>query len=375
MNFGFSDEQGLLRQQVRKFLDEQCPLETVRRIQESAEGYSREQWKQLGELGFLGLILPEEFGGAGLGWVDLVVLLEETGRSLFPSPLLSTTLAGALILAAGDAAQHRRLLPGIADGSRIGTVAVLEASDQLAPEGIALRGERRADAVVLSGEKCFVTDAGQADLFVVAFRTGPGPRDLALGLVEAGAKGVSVAEIATLDRTRRSGRVRFDGVSVAADALLGAPGAAWPAIEAHLDRGAAAVTAEAIGTLEGALALTVQYAKDRVQFGSPIGRYQGVKHPLAEIYVDLECLKSLLYYAAWALDDSPEEVPVAVSEAKAFGSLALMRAGIEAIQLHGAVGYTAEYDVQLYLKRSKWARPLFGDEDHHHDRIARLGGY
>ena len=375
MNFGFSEEQDLLRQEVRKFLDEQSPLEVVRQIAETPAGYSAQQWKQLGELGFLGMILPEEFGGAGLGWVDLVVLLEETGRTLFPSPLVSTTLAGALLLDAGSEAQQRAWLPGIADGSIVGTVAVLEGSDHLAAAGIHLRGTPDADGFVLTGEKRFVTDAAQADLFAVAFRRGDSEYDLDLGVVEANAAGVFVEDVPSLDRTRRTGTLRLEDVHVASDRLLGTAGKAWPAIEAHLDRGAAAVTAEIIGTIEGALDITVQFAKDRIQFGSPIGHYQGVKHPLAEIYVDLECLKSLLYYAAWALDSSPEDVPRAVSEAKAFASLAVTRAGIDAIQLHGAVGFTAEYDIQLYLKRSKWARPLFGDEDHHHDRIASLGGY
>ena len=372
MNFGFSEEQDLLRHEVRKFLDEQCPLDVVRRIALTPEGHSPEQWKQLGELGFLGLVLPEEYGGAGLGWVDLVVLLEETGRTLFPSPLVSTTLAGAAILESGSDEVKRRWLPGIADGSVVGAVAVLEESDLLSPEGVQLRGTPEGDDFVLSGEKHFVPDAGQADVFVVAFRTGDGERDVALGLLEASAPGVSVREAQTLDRTRRAGTLVLDGARVE---RLGAalPGA--DALSHLLDRGALAVAAETVGVIQGTLDITVQFAKDRVQFGNPIGHYQGVKHPLAEMYVDLESLKSLTYYGAWALDDSPEDVPLAVAEAKAFASIAVTQAGITAIQLHGAVGYTEEYDIQLYLKRSKWARPLFGDEIHHQDRIAALGGY
>jgi alkylation response protein AidB-like acyl-CoA dehydrogenase len=372
LDFGFSEEQDLLRSEVRKFLDEQCPLAVVRRIAETPEGYSREQWKQLGELGFLGLIVPEELGGAGLGFVDLVVLLEETGRTLFPSPLVSTTLAASVILDAGSPEQKRRFLPQLANGSAVGSVALLEESDVLSLEGIALRARPDGGRVVLDGEKRFVPDAAQADLFAVAFRSGDGAGGLSLGLVEADAPGVSVEDVPTLDRTKRFGTLRLDGAPVS---LLGEPGSAGPAVLRLFDRGAAAVAAEIAGTLEGVLDLTVRFAKERVQFGSPIGRYQGVKHPLAEMYVDLESLKSLVYYAAWALDESPGDAPAAVSEAKAFASLAVTQAGISAIQLHGAVGYTAEYDVQLYLKRSKWARPFFGDEAHHQDRIARLAGY
>ncbi len=375
MNFGFSEEQDLLRDQVRKFLDRNCPLDRVREIAATPEGYSPDHWKLLGELGFLGLILPEEYGGAGLGWTDLVVLLEETGRSLFPSPLLSTVLAGALLSDAGDAAQKSRWLPGLAAGTTVATVALLEADDLLAAEGVQLRAVADGSGFVLNGEKCFVVDADFADLYVVAFRSGDAPDDLGLAVIERDTPGLSVVPTPTLDRTKRVGSLRLDGVRIGSDALLGRVGSAWPAIAAHLDRGAAAVTAEAVGTIEGVLDLTVQFAKDRVQFGQPIGHFQGVKHPLAEIYVDLESLKSLTYYAAWALDESPDHVALAVSEAKAFGAQAITRAGIDAIQLHGAVGYTAEYDVQLYLKRSKWSRPLFGDEDYHYDRIARLGGY
>jgi len=380
MNFGFTEEQELLRAEVRKLLDARCPLEQVRTLMETDRGYSVELWGSLAELGWLGLTIPEAHGGAGLGWVDFVVLLEETGRSLFPSPLVSTTLAAAAILDAGSEEQRARWLPGIADGSRIGTLALLESNDVLAPSGIALLGKPDGDAFVLTGTKSFVADAGAANLFVVAFRTGPGAEDLTLAVVDGGAPGVAAKSFPTMDQTKRVGTLVLDGARVPKSALLlgsdgrGKPGRAWPAIERLFDRGAIATTGEMIGAAEGALALTVQYAKDRIQFGNPIGKYQGVKHPLAEMYVDIESTKSLLYYAAWALDESPREVPRSASLAKAYASDAFARIGIDGVQLHGAVGYTAEYDIQLYLKRSKWARPTFGDSDFHYERVATLGG-
>ena len=374
MNFGFTEEQELLRQEVRKFLDEQCPIEEVRRIAETPDGYSSEFWKQLAELGWLGLVIPDRYGGSNLGWEELVVMLEETGRSLFPSPLISTTLAAATILDAGNEKQRERWLPRLADGSCIATTALLEENQDLAPSGVQLRSERTADGgFVLHGQKRFVPDAAQADLVIVAFRSGEADEDVTLALIEADADGIACENVAGIDRTKRLGTLSFDGASVAQDAILGEPGAGWPAIARLLDRGAIAVTAEIIGASEAALALTVQYAKDRIQFGSPIGRYQGVKHPLAEAYVDVESIKSLLYYAAWALDARPDEVPFSAAKAKGFASEAFNQIGITGIQLHGAVGYTEEYDIQLYLKRSKWARPMFGDEDYHYERIATFG--
>jgi alkylation response protein AidB-like acyl-CoA dehydrogenase len=369
MNFGFTEEQDLLRQEVRKFLDQKCPLDQVRKLMETETGFCRDQWKQLGELGWLGLTIPEDLGGAGLGWVDLTVVLEEMGRTLYPSPFLATTLAAAALREGGSPEQQRRWLPEIAAGSRIASLAVLEASDLPEPAGVGLLGRREGRGFTLHGEKLQVLDAAAADLLVVAFRPEGGAPTLAV--VEVGAPGVRAEAQASIDLTRRVGQVRFDGAAVPDDAIL--PGGEV-ALPRTLDRAAAAVTAEMIGAAEGALALTVGYAKQRVQFGSPIGRFQGVKHPLAEMYVDVESFKSLLYYAAWTLDEGQADAPRAVSLAKAYASEAFARIGVDCVQLHGGIGYTWEYDAQLYLKRSKWARPAFGGPGYHYDRVVRLGG-
>jgi alkylation response protein AidB-like acyl-CoA dehydrogenase len=375
MNFGFTEEQEFLRSEVRKFLDDQCPMEEVRRLMESVEGFSEKLWKQIAELGWLGLTIPEAHGGTGLAWLDLVVLLEETGRSLCPLPLLSTTLAAAAIRAAGNDDAQARWLPGLADGSRIGTFALLEESDSLEPRGIQLESKRDGDAWLLSGTKLFVPDAGTATLFVVPFRSGTAPEEVSLAVVDRDTAGLSVQEFPSMDLTKRMGKVCFEAVRVGDESLLGKPGKAWPAISQILDRGACAVAAEMIGAAERALYLTVDYTKERIQFDSPIGRFQGVKHPLAEMYADIESFKSLVYYAAWTLDESSEEAPLAVSRAKAYATEAFARIGIDAVQLHGGIAYTWEYDVQLYLKRAKWARPMFGDADYHYARLATLGGY
>ena len=370
MNFGFTEEQELLRSEVRKWLDENCPMDEVRVVTEveEGEGFSREQWKAIAELGWLGLTIPEEFGGAGLGQVDLVVLLEEAGRSLFPAPLLTQAVAAGALLEAGSEAQRQRWLPRLADGSVIGSLAVQESPASPTLEGIQLVGVADGDAVVLSGEKCFVPNAAAASLFVVPFRRAG---ELSMAFVSADAEGVGASDWPGMDLTKRLGRVGFDAVRVPADAIASLSEGGFQRI---LDRATAAVTAEMVGAAEGALTLTAEFAKERIQFGSPIGRYQGVKHPLAEMHVDVESWKSLVYYAAWCLDESPDEAPGYVSMAKALASEAFARIGIDTVQLHGAVGYTWELDAHLYLKRSKWARPMYGDSDFHYERVAQLGG-
>lgn len=378
MNFGFTEEQDFLRDAVRKFVDGRCPIPEVRKLMETENAHSDALWKEMAELGWLGLLTPEEHGGAGLSWVDFVVLLEETGRTLLPSPLVSNMLAGTAICEGGSPEQQTRWLPSLADGSTIGTLAFLEASDVPGTAGIELTATIDGDEHVLTGEKCFVADAGAADVFVIAYRTegkrteGKRTEDngegLGLALVSRTAEGVSVELSASLDETKRTGTLRLADVRISPGERLEARPPA-ETIAFVQDCGAVAVTAEAVGAAEGALALTVQYAKDRVQFGSPIGRYQGVKHRLGDQWVDTESIKSLLYYAAWAIDNDRDELSRYASLAKAYVSDAFTRIGVESVQLHGAVGYTLEYDVQLYLKRSKWVRSMFGDADYHRDRL------
>ena len=376
MNFGFTEEQELLRSEVRKYLDENVPLEEVRKIADTPAGFSRETWKQIAELGWLGLTIPESHGGAGLGFVDWVVVLEETGRSLLPTPLVSSTLAAQALCWAGSEAQQKRWLPALAEGTTIGTLALLEQSDSHDASGISLRAESAAGDFTLRGEKLFVADAAAADLFVVSFRLGAGTEDgsdpVAFALVSRDQSGVSAQDVPGIDLTKRLGRLGLDGVRVSREDIL--PGGGAALLQRLVDAGAAAVSAEAIGAAEAALALTAGYAVERTQFGRPIGTFQGVKHPLAEMYVDIESFKSLVCYAAWCLDEDHVDASLAVSRAKAYASEAFARIGLDAVQLHGGIGYTWEYDAQLFLKRAKWMRPMFGDADWHYERVARLGG-
>ncbi len=371
MNFGLTEEQEVLRSVTRRFLDDRAPMATVREIMESPEAFDEKLWGGMAELGWLGLIIDEDHEGVGLGWVDFVVLLEETGRGLLPSPLISTSLAAAAISEFGTDEQQQRYLPSIADGSAIGTLAVLEESDIVGPDGIALSGSPDESGYRLSGTKRFIHDAGAATILIVPFLVGG--KDITLGIVEANAEGVTTKSYTTMDETKRMGDVAFDNVLVSSDAILTGDGAA--ALARLLDLAAVAVTAEMVGAMDKDLQITSQYAKDRVQFDHPIGKYQGVKHPLAEMFVDVETSRSLLYFAAWCIQEEPESLPLAAARAKAYASEAFVRIGIDGVQLHGAVGFTWEYDIQLYLKRSKWALPAFGDADHHYGRVASLGGY
>lgn len=374
MNFGFTEEQELLRREVRKFLDQNASLERVRKIVETESGTDPALWSRMAELGWVGLSMPEKHGGAGLDLETLLVVLEETGRSLFPSPLISTVLAAKAIERFGNAEQQARWIPGLADGTKIGTFALLERSDTFTPQGVEAVAKPDGGELILSGEKLFVSDVDVADLFVIAVRSGSDASAISLVVVERETTGVSTGRFDGMDLTKRMGRLTLQDSRVGLDCVLGELGAGWPAALWLFDLGAALVTAEAVGSAEAALHITTEFAKERIQFDEQIGKFQGVKHPLAEIYVDVESFRSLVYYAIWALDQDAEDAPLAVSRAKAYCADAFPAAGIMAVQLHGGVGYTWEYDIQLYLKRSKWVRPMFGDADYHYERIARLGG-
>jgi len=371
MNFGLTDEQQILANVARRFADERAPISKVRDVMESANGFDPGLWSAMAELGWLGLTIGEDYGGAGLDWVDLAVLLEETGRGLLPSPLVSHSLAATAISEFGNDDQKRRFLPSLADGSAIGAVAILEAGEVLGPGGIELAGAPDGGGYKLTGSKSFVQDVGVATTFVVAFRAPDGVR---LGIVKAGAPGVEARGYMTMDQTKRMGDLVLDGAVVTAEDVLAAADAD-AALSRILDLGAVAVTAESVGAMARAHEITTQYAKDRMQFGAPIGKYQGVKHPLAEMHVDIETGRSLVYYAAWCVSESPQELPLASARAKAYVGEAFKRLGVDVVQLHGAVGFTWEYDIQLYLKRSKWAFPAYGDPDYHYERVAALGGY
>ena len=356
MDFGFSEEQDLLREQVLRFMTDACPLRVVRA---QNGGLPSELWRQAADLGWLALIVPEAYGGLGLKWTDLAVVLEEGGRGLSPLPIVSQALAATAISRSTSDTVKGEWLPKIAAGEAVFGVGLYDD-----PTWIDAGAIRLAGGATLTGAKPFVSDAPAATHLLLATRSG---EDLHLVVVDA--KDASVSAQPAIDRTKPFGTATLDGV---------APLATFPITAYDLafltDCGAVAVTLEAIGAAEAILNLTTEYAKNRIQFDNPIGKYQGVKHRLADMFVDIESFKSLTYYAAWAIDDAPDELPRAASLAKAFASDAFARIGIDGVGLHGAIGFTAEYDAQLYLKRSKWVRSAFGDADYHYQRAASLGG-
>ena len=376
MDFGFSQEQELLRATARKFLDNECPSTVVRRMMESEAGVADEFWAKLAEQGWLGLVYPDEYGGSGLGFVDLTVLLEEMGRAVMPGPFFSTVLLGGLsILETGSAEQKKQWLPRIAEGEAKATLAWTEPSARWDAAGVTAAAKAADGGFVLNGTKLFVPDAHLADVLVVVARTSeerPPEHGISLFLIPKGAAGVETKVLPTMDQTRKLCEVALRDVRVPASALLGPRDGGWQPLSRVLERATVAIAAEMCGGAQKVLDMTTEYAKIRVAFGKPIGTYQGVKHKAADMLVEIENAKSLTYYAAWAVDENVPEASLAVSMAKAYASDAYRRVAAAGIQLHGGIGFTWEHDQHLYFKRAKSCEFTFGDATYHRERVAQL---
>ena len=362
MDFDFSPEQYTLRDEARRFLDERCPATHVREFVDDPSGWSRELWKQMADLGWMALPFPEEAGGLGQSFLDLVLLLGELGRAVAPVPFLSSVgMAGQVIVRHGSADQQKRLLAGIASGERVATVAIAEAAGSYDEAGVSCRAEQAGDAWRLTGEKRYVLDASSADVFVVAARAPEGVRWFVVS------DGGSVRAQRSYDLTRPIGVLTLDGVEAEPLEL--------PGLEPGLRTCVAALCAEMVGTGSKILDLAVSYAKEREQFGRPIGSFQAIKHKCAEMLTDLESSRSAAFYACWAAATDASDAALAVSVAKSYCSDALARLGGEGVQVHGGIAFTWEHDMHLYLKRIKSAEALFGDAAFHRERIAQLVGF
>jgi len=369
MNFGFTEEQELLRKTARDFLAERCPPKRVRAVMEGPETFAEDLWKAMTELGWHGLALPEDLGGAGLSPIELCIVIEELGRSLAPVPFLPTQIAACAVDLAGSGAQRREHLAAIAAGERPATLALTEekGSEELAD--LQLRAERRGDRFVLTGRKLFVPDAESARLLVTAARIGDG---VGLFAVPRDAKGLAVEALRSMDLLRPLHRVDYDGVELPAEALLGGNEDAAAVLHRVLDRALVVICAEMVGGAEKCLEDSVRYAKERVQFGKPIGVHQAIKHKCADMLFEVESARSLTYYAAWAAREDHEEAPLAASMAKAYVSEAYRHVAGENIQIHGGVGFTWEYDCHLYFKRATSDEAWLGGGPPHRERVARL---
>jgi alkylation response protein AidB-like acyl-CoA dehydrogenase len=375
MDFGFNQEQELLRNTARKFLENECTSEFVRARMAEPAGVTDAFWTKLAEQGWTGLVYPEEFGGTGLGFVDLTVLMEEMGRAVMPGPFFSTLLGGLTILEAGSAAQKKEWLTKIAGGEAKAALAFTEPNARWDAAAVAVTAREAGRKYTLSGTKLFVLDAHVADVIVVVARTRESKRPeegLSLFLVPKGARGLTVKLLPTMDQTRKLCEVKFDDVVVGAEALLGPRDGAWAPLARVLDRATVALCAEMCGGAQRVLDMTTEYAKIRIAFGKPIGSYQGVKHKAADMLVESENAKSLTYYAAWAVDENVPEAPLAASMAKAYASDAFRKIAGAGIQLHGGIGFTWEHDLHLYFKRAKSSEFTFGDASYHRERVAQL---
>ncbi len=354
MQFGLSESQQILKTNARKFFAGECPMSEVRRLMETETAYDPGLWKKMAVQGFMGIIVPEQFGGLGDGNVELALLSEEMGRALVPGPYLSTIAAAAIVAHCGNDAQKHEYLEPVSRGESCGAFALVEASGSPDPAASTIE----ADSGKLTGEKLFVADAAVAD-FLVVIAGG------SIHVVRAGAPGLSITAMNGMDLTRKIYAVRFN--QTPAVALANPAG-----LERALEIATVAIAAELTGGMQRVLDLAVEYAKTRKQFGKPIGQFQAVQHQLADSYLETESARSAAYYAALALDESRPDAGTAVSIAKMYASDVARNAGNRAIQVQGGMGFTWENDAHLFYRRFKADETMLGDATWHRERIARL---
>jgi alkylation response protein AidB-like acyl-CoA dehydrogenase len=370
LNFAFSEEQEELRRIVRQFLESKSPETAVRELMATEKGFDDAVWAQMGEqLGLQGLVVPEEFGGSGYSYIELIVVLEEMGRALLCAPYFSTVvLAANTLIHSGDDSAKQAYLPGIASGETIATLAFTEDNGRWDESGITATATAKDDGWVIDGHKMYVLDGHVAGLVLVAARTGKG---VSLFAVDGSAAGLTRTALSTMDQTRKQARLEFAGTPAT---LIGTEGAGWSVLERVLDLAAVALAAEQVGGAQKCLDMAVEYAKVRVQFGRPIGSFQAIKHKCADMLLEVESAKSAAYYAGWCASELNDELPSVASLAKAYCSEAYFHASAENIQIHGGIGFTWEHPAHLYFKRAKSSELLFGDPTYHRELLAQRIG-
>jgi len=376
MDLGLNEEQEMLKKSAKEFLSKECPKKLVRELDESDSGLSRDLWKKMAALGWMGLPFPEKFGGNGGTLLDLIVLLDEMGYNIVPGPFFATVvLAGFTLLEAGSEEQKQAYLAKICSGEMIMTLALTELDGTYLPESVETVAEAKGDKYVLKGTKLFVPDANVADFLLVAARTktGADPAEgISIFLVDAKSPGVKVTPLKTLGRDKLC-EVVFDNVTVPSKDLVGKLNGGWPVIKSILRKAAVAKCAEMVGGAQASLDMAVSYAKERVQFGRPIGAFQAIQHYCANMVTDVDGSRFITYKAAWTESEGlPSDMEV--SMAKAWTSEAYKRVAVLAHQIFGAIGFTMDHDMHLYFRRAKAGELAYGDADFHREIVAaRLG--
>jgi alkylation response protein AidB-like acyl-CoA dehydrogenase len=372
-----TEEQTMLRDAAKSWVSEKSPVTAFRKLRDSGntDGFDRAAWREMAEMGWAGIIIPEEFGGSGLGYLTLGLVLEEAGRTLTASPLISTALvATTALLLAGNDAQKKEWLPKIAEGKAIATLAVDENAHHT-PEKIALAGKKAGSGYTLNGKKTFVLDGGTADLIIVAARTsGKDKSGITLFLVPGNASGLTRHKLKSVD-SRGVANLEFKDVEVPASAVLGSVDGGFDVLDATLDRARAGLAAEMLGSAMQEFEVTLDYLKTRVQFGQVIGTFQALQHRAAKMFIDLELTRSCVEAALSAIDRNANDIPALASLAKAKVNELAHLVSNEMVQMHGGIGMTDAHDAGLYLKRARAAEATFGNASYHRDRYARLMGY
>jgi alkylation response protein AidB-like acyl-CoA dehydrogenase len=374
-----NEEQSMLRDSARGLISDKAPVSHLRQLRDAkdATGFSRELWRAFAEIGFAGLLVPENFGGSGLGCVEAGVVMEEIGRTLMPSPFLSTAvLAASALSRGGSAAQKTTYLPKIADGSLLAALAIDESAKHR-PLQTRLQAVRSGNGFKLNGAKAFVVDGHTADLLIVAARTAgaPGePNGLTLFLVDPKAKGIAIERTAMVD-AHNAARIVFGNVEVDADGVLGEVDQGHRLLEGVLNIGRGAVASEMVGLSEEVFGRTVGYLKERKQFGKSIGEFQALQHRAAQLYIDIEITRAAVLKALQTLDGRFEEAGAAVAVAKARAGATATLAVQEGVQMHGGMGMTDQFDIGFFMKRARVCQELFGDSNFHADQLARMKSY
>ncbi len=372
MDLGLDEQQEMLKNFARDFLENECPEQLVRAMEEDEKGYSPELWKKMAQQGWMGLIIPDKYDGTGMNVCELIVLLEEFGRALVPGPFISTlVLGGVPIMEAGTDEQKQQFLPKIASGELIMTMALTEPSAKWTADGVQLEAKKDGSDYVLNGTKLFVQDAHVSDYMVVAARTGGSGEDgITLFLVDSKSPGIKFEVLKTIAADKQC-EGTFDNVKVPAANILGAEGKGWPIIEKTKDVATVAACAYLVGLSQMDFDVTLNYAKERVQFGRPIGSFQAIQHKLADAVIDVDGSRFITYKAAWSLQEGEPDAGMMISMAKAWTSDASRRVVAHGQQIHGGIGFTKEYKIQLYFRRQKWMELMWGDADYHRELVAQ----